>query len=121
MAKTKEELNQLKTEYESLANKLQELTDDELMQVTGGDANTIKTTYYLATDGNGSWKEYNMFVITSIIVSGNTVPNSGKTITYKDLLNNERTVSAVANSGYTFQNCSFDSGTNTFMATFRAQ
>ena len=36
MAKTQEELNQLKTEYESLANKLQELTEDELMQVTGG-------------------------------------------------------------------------------------
>ena len=36
MAKTQEELNQLKNEYESLANKLQELTEDELMQVTGG-------------------------------------------------------------------------------------
>ena len=36
MAKTQEELNQLKNEYESLANKLQELTEDELKQVTGG-------------------------------------------------------------------------------------
>ena len=121
MAKTQEELNELKNEYETLNNKLQELTEDELMQVAGGDANTIKTTYYLATDGNGSWKEYNMFVMTPIIVSGNAVPNPGKTITYNDLLNNERTVSAVANSGYTFQNCSFDSQTNTFMATFSAQ
>ena len=36
MAKTQEELNQLKTEYETLTNKLQELTEDELKQVTGG-------------------------------------------------------------------------------------
>ena len=34
--KTKEELNQLKIEYESLTNKLKELTEDELEQVTGG-------------------------------------------------------------------------------------
>ena len=39
MAKTKEELNELKNEYKSLANKLQELTEDELIQVTGGIAN----------------------------------------------------------------------------------
>lgn len=37
MDKTKEELNALKQEFESLTNKLKELTDDELMQVTGGD------------------------------------------------------------------------------------
>ena len=36
MAKTKEELDQLKQECESLASKLKELTDDELKQVTGG-------------------------------------------------------------------------------------
>ena len=36
MIKTKEELNQLKNEYESLATKLQELTEDELKQVIGG-------------------------------------------------------------------------------------
>ena len=34
--KTKEELNGLKIEYESLNRKLAELTDDELEQVTGG-------------------------------------------------------------------------------------
>lgn len=34
--KTKEELNSLKTEYESLNSKLKELSDDELKQVTGG-------------------------------------------------------------------------------------
>lgn len=37
MSKTKEELNQLKTEYESLNTKLKELSDEELLEVTGGD------------------------------------------------------------------------------------
>ena len=36
MAKTQEELNQLKTEYETLNNKHKELTEDELKLVTGG-------------------------------------------------------------------------------------
>ncbi len=34
--KTKEQLNALKEEYESLNRKLGELTDDEMEQVTGG-------------------------------------------------------------------------------------
>ena len=34
--KTKEELNALKIEYETLNKKLAELTDEELEQVTGG-------------------------------------------------------------------------------------
>lgn len=36
MTKTKEELIELKNEYDSLKNKLNELTDDELVEVTGG-------------------------------------------------------------------------------------
>ena len=36
MAKTKEELDTLKIEYETLNNKLNELTDDELKMVVGG-------------------------------------------------------------------------------------
>ena len=36
MAKTKEELNGLKQEYEILKNKLKELTEDELGYVVGG-------------------------------------------------------------------------------------
>ena len=36
MAKTQEELNELKNEYETLNKKLKELTEDELLQVTGG-------------------------------------------------------------------------------------
>ena len=34
--KTKEELNTLKEEVETVSKKLHELTDDELAQVTGG-------------------------------------------------------------------------------------
>ena len=36
MAKTQEELNQLKEEYETLSNKLSELTEDEIKIVSGG-------------------------------------------------------------------------------------
>lgn len=36
MAKTKEELTELKKEYEALSNKLKELSDDELEQVCAG-------------------------------------------------------------------------------------
>lgn len=36
MAKTKEELNELKQEYESLTAKLQELSEDELKEVCVG-------------------------------------------------------------------------------------
>ena len=38
MAKTQEELNQLKEEHETLNNKIAELTDDELELVSGGSA-----------------------------------------------------------------------------------
>ena len=37
MAKTKEELNLLKIEYETVTNKLKELTEEELNMVTGGE------------------------------------------------------------------------------------
>lgn len=36
MTKTKEELQQLKTEYETLTNKLKELTEEEIQIVVGG-------------------------------------------------------------------------------------
>ena len=36
MAKTKEELNQLKQEYETLAAKLSELSEEELNQISSG-------------------------------------------------------------------------------------
>ena len=37
MAKTKEELNELKKEYETLNSKLKELSDDELGKIAGGE------------------------------------------------------------------------------------
>ena len=37
MSKTKEELNALKEEVESVTRKIRELTDEELEQVTGGE------------------------------------------------------------------------------------
>ena len=45
MAKTQEELTQLKTEYETLKNKLKELTDEELNMVTGGWSQNEDGTY----------------------------------------------------------------------------
>ena len=36
MSKTKEELNKLKKEVEAVSEKLQELTEEDLEQVTGG-------------------------------------------------------------------------------------
>ena len=41
--KTKEELNALKNEVETLNKKLAELSDEELSQVSGGDAPSILT------------------------------------------------------------------------------
>ena len=41
MAKTQEELKQIKLEFETLTNKLKELSIDELKQVTGGAINSI--------------------------------------------------------------------------------
>ena len=50
MAKTQEELNQLKNEYETLNNKLNELTEDELKSVTGG-INNQYITFYVGPEG----------------------------------------------------------------------
>ena len=49
--KTKEELNTLKEEVETLNKKLHELTEEELEQVTGGDIDLIA---YLKTDATRS-------------------------------------------------------------------
>ena len=55
MPKTKEELKELKEEYETLNNKLQELTEDELKQVTGGNTSpwseTLDTAELLENGG----------------------------------------------------------------------
>lgn len=52
--KTKEELNQLKEEYNALTAKLKELSDDELKQVTGGGSpwsETLETSELLENGG----------------------------------------------------------------------
>ena len=36
MSKTKEELNNIKNEYKELADKLKELSEEEVLEVTGG-------------------------------------------------------------------------------------
>ena len=46
--KTKEELNALKEEFETLNKKLCELTEEELEQVTGGFASTSKRVFETA-------------------------------------------------------------------------
>ena len=50
MAKTQEELNTLKAEYETLNNKLKELSDDELKTVVGG---CVDMEY--SSVGTGRW------------------------------------------------------------------
>ncbi|MBQ0035700.1 MAG: bacteriocin [Firmicutes bacterium] len=42
MAKTKEELSQIKKEFETLTTKLKELSEDELKMITGGEHGGIK-------------------------------------------------------------------------------
>ena len=47
MPKTKDELNQIKTEYELLSNKLKDLTKEELEAVRGGHGKNGKPTLVL--------------------------------------------------------------------------
>ena len=54
--KTKEELNALKEEVETLNKKLAELTEEELEQVTGGEEPGVRTTMYCdACEGLMGW------------------------------------------------------------------
>ena len=50
MAKTQEELNAIKEDVETLNNKLAELTDEELEQVSGG-GNGVTVPDWLRLDG----------------------------------------------------------------------
>ena len=53
--KTKEELNEIKEEIEKLDKKLQELTEEELEQVTGGDkAKDIGLNYLVGVCSYGA-------------------------------------------------------------------
>ena len=58
--KTKEELNRLKTEYVSLANRLVELTDKELSYVTGGTMPLSNLGKIRPTNGTNSEWSSNM-------------------------------------------------------------
>lgn len=53
MAKTQEELKQLKEEYETLTTKLKELTEEELKQVTGGVDNNPDKPNVIIDNGTG--------------------------------------------------------------------
>lgn len=48
MTKTKEELNQLKEEYETLTTKLKELSEEELINVSGGGTSFNELAYGVA-------------------------------------------------------------------------
>ena len=56
MAKTKEELDQLKKEYEELNNKLRDLSEDEINLITGGsqqkDEQTQADPFEMRTGGD---------------------------------------------------------------------
>ena len=66
--KTKEELKELKEEYETLTTKLKELTEDELKMVTGGNEGIQAMTppqYYPGDDYQEYQKkveEYNQYM-----------------------------------------------------------
>ena len=56
--KTKEELNALKEEVETVSKELRTLTDEELKQVAGGDVPpelATKHDYKLSDDPAGKW------------------------------------------------------------------
>ena len=55
MSKTKEELDALKEEVEAVNEKLQELTEEELTQVCGG--NYRPQFYFRTTDVTGSFTQ----------------------------------------------------------------
>ena len=118
--KTKEELNALKEEVETASRKLHELTDEELAQVSGGNAGQSETVYSLSTDGHGQWTE-NETTVHSITVSGNSRPSPDSEKQYIDIFNNQRLVKAVPNQGYAFHSCSFNMGTSTYEARFFAK
>ena len=64
MTKTQEELNQLKDEYETLTNKLKELTEDELKQVVGGIPGGGQNVY----DENGELLSFNGYYQSDIVI-----------------------------------------------------
>ena len=67
MPKMKEELEQLKEEYETLTAKLKELSEEELMNVTGGGCQTHSDDTYKSfgyNPGNGQSADYHPLIVT---------------------------------------------------------
>lgn len=58
MPKTQEELTQLKEEYETLNNKLKELSEDELKMVTGGSPNIPPLPQPVKNHNDGGTTKY---------------------------------------------------------------
>lgn len=61
MSKTKEELNALKEEMETLTTKLKELTDDELKEITGGAISINPQSNIIKVYDENTGKEYGYF------------------------------------------------------------
>lgn len=77
--KTKEELNQIKKEINDLSNKLKELNEDELKEVTGGE--------YIDVDYFNTWEI--IPTISDCKFEGNKASSSGGAINYNGQNNNK--------------------------------
>lgn len=77
--KTKEELNQIKKEIDDLSNKLMDLSEDELKEVTGGE--------YIDVDYFNTWEV--IPTITGCKFEGNKSSSTGGAIYYEDQNNNK--------------------------------
>ena len=66
--KTKAELNALKQEYETLNNKLRELTEEELMQVTGGGYHGEMADYLIDPPNKSFYTVEQHLIIVGLVV-----------------------------------------------------
>ena len=64
MSKTKEELNALKEEIETLTTKFKELTDDELKEITGGAISINPQSNIIEVYDENTGKVYGYFANT---------------------------------------------------------
>ena len=67
MPKTKEELNQLKEDYKTLTAKLEDLSEEELENVTGGGCQTFSSDTYRDfgyNPGNGQSADNHPLIVT---------------------------------------------------------
>lgn len=78
--KTKEELNLIKEEIANLTNKLKELSEDELKEITGGE--------YIDIDHFNTWEV--LPTITECKFKGNKTTADGGAIYYDDQRENKQ-------------------------------